>query len=123
MTKLTMTRGDTRRILFTAEMFDGSVWSPIDLTGADVFFTAKRSTGDADNVAVIALELGSGIALNDAQNGRGEVVIPASATTNLTDPTPVALEYDLQAVLVDGAVHTIERGRLIVEADVTRRVT
>lgn len=122
-TNFKMTRGDTRRILFKAEQFDGDDWKVIDLTGAALFFTAKRSTDDADGAAVIALALGSGIVLNDAPNGEGEVTIPPAATDSLTGPFPLALEYDLQAKLAGGQIYTIERGRLTIEADVTRRTT
>lgn len=118
-----MTRGDTRRIMFKAEQFDGDAWGVIDLTGAALFFTAKRSTNDADGAAVITLTLGSGIVLNDAPAGEGEVTIPPAATDSLTGPFPLALEYDLQAKLAGGQIYTIERGRLTIEADVTRRTT
>lgn len=122
-TNLKMTRGDTRRVLFKAEQFDGEAWRAIDLTGAALFFTAKLSTNDPDASAVVSLTLGSGIVLNDAQAGEGEVTIPPAATDSLTGPWPLALEYDLQAKLAGGQIYTIERGRLIIEPDVTRRTS
>jgi hypothetical protein len=112
---LDLPRGDTGR------------WNlsfSVNLTGAKVWFTAKRAWTDADSAAVIALstDLG-GITITDASAGTARLTIPPAATASLTTPpppSPLTLLYDIQVKEADGSITTVQQGHLLVRADITR---
>jgi len=111
---LELPRGDTGR------------WNlafSVNLTGAKIWFTAKRAYTDADNAAVISLSTTTtGITITDAPNGAATLVIPPSATSALVTPpppTPLTLVYDVQVKESDGTVTTVQWGKLNIRGDVT----
>jgi hypothetical protein len=107
-------RGDTSSINFSLTD-DGS---PVDLTGATVFFTAKPAlTNDiTDTSAVMSVEVTS-----HSNPTAGETVIPLSSTD--TDVTPGEYFYDIQVKRGDATIVSIPARKLEVFADVTRRTT
>lgn len=115
MSDLEMTRGDTRRWLLTFS---------VDLTGAKIWFTAKRALSDADGAALIALSSGtSAITITDAAAGQCTLVIPPAATAGVATPSPsqpLSLVYDIQIRESDGTITTVQRGNLRIKADVTQ---
>jgi hypothetical protein len=113
MTTLSMTRGDDRT-LDLAVTFDGA---PVDLSGAQLWWTAKMRHLDTDADAVIRKSSADGITVVDAAGGLATVAIKPEDTATL--PGSNALWWDLQ-VKSGGLVHTIAKGRLVVNADVTR---
>ena len=114
---LELPRGDTGRWLLTFN---------VNLTGAKVWFTAKRAFTDADSAAVIALSTTTGgVTILDAALGTARLVIPSSATSALTTPgppSPLTLVYDIQIREADGTITTVQQGRLNIRGDVTHGV-
>lgn len=103
MTYLAMTRGDDRTLTVTASE---------DLDGADLEFTARRRPYSD---IVIHKRLGAGITLGDPTT-TAVVAIDADDTDDLT---PDVLYWDLQVVDTANETHTVARGRLAIEPDIT----
>jgi hypothetical protein len=115
---LELSRGDTGR------------WNlafSVPLTGAKLWFTAKRNVGDTDSLAVISLSTtAGGITITDAAAGLAQLVIPSSATASLLTPLPPAalyLFYDIQLREADATVTTMFSGKLRIMADITQSTT
>lgn len=110
---ITLIRGDSSSIDFT--LTDNN--SPVDLTGATVFFTAKPAlTNDvSDNTAVITVEVTS-----HTNPTAGETTIPLSDTD--TDVTPGEYYYDIQVKRDGNVITSIHYRKLEIVADVTRRI-
>jgi hypothetical protein len=108
-------RGDDLTLDVALVNDDGT---PADITGFGFTFTVKRSITDLDLDAVWQGSLGSGVAIVDAVAGTALVSAPANATAAWPIGT---LLWDLQ-VIAGGEVHTIDSGKLIVLADVTRAI-
>jgi hypothetical protein len=97
---------------------------PVNLTGYQLWFTAKKHSLDPDSQAVAQLDNMSigGIVITLAVNGTGTATMQPAATFNFPDG-PVRLLYDLQAKDPTGLVTTIESGTLTVVPDTTRRTS
>ena len=107
-------RGDTKRIMLEFTDTDGTA---INLTNALVFFTMKTKPTDADADAVLAKTVSSH---TDPTAGKTEIVLEHSDTDDLT---PASYYYDIQLVLSNGFVATIDNGKVKVLTDITRRVS
>lgn len=117
MTLLSMTRGDTAA--FAIALTDGA-GDPLDLTGVDITFTAKRRLRDADTDAVFQKTVGAGIEVDaDPTTGLATLSFLPTDTSGLTDLRP--LHWDIQ-VEGGGEVSTPLSGRLVISTDVTREV-
>lgn len=114
MTDLRMYRGDDRDFTVTLTE-DGS---PMDLTGADVRFTAKEHLRDDDEDAVVVATVGDGIVVDDPTSGVLVVSVDAEDTDGLGTVTRF-LRYDVQ-VTRGGSTRTVVAGRLYIDADVSR---
>lgn len=103
-------RGDSATINFTL--------TNTDLSGSTVFFTAKPAlTDDADDTtAVITKETTS-----HTNPTAGETAI--ILTPEDTDVEPGTYYYDIQVVIDVNTIISIPARKLIVYADVTRRVS
>lgn len=110
-------RGDDYE--FDVPIIDQVTGLPVDVTGTEFWFTAKRSLYDLDVDAVISKDMTTGIAVIDGPGGRARVFIDAADTTPLYKKT--VLRYDVQWRDHDGRIHTVDSGDLLVELDVTRR--
>jgi hypothetical protein len=111
--QLTMFRGNTMVFDFAVTLGG----NPVDLTGADIWFTAKTSPAASD--VVFQKVVGQGITVADAANGTGLIELVPSDTHGLGART-VQLYFDLE-VEIAGAVYTVSVGRLVVEPDLTER--
>lgn len=111
---VTATRGDTIDLEVTVTR-DGA---PVDLTGADLWFTAKLKVKDADVDAVAQKTVGSGITVTDAVNGEALITLDPADTDGLTKET--TLYCDVQLVEASGRVTTVASGTLTILRDVTR---
>jgi hypothetical protein len=82
----------------------------VDLTGAVLWFTAKRSARDPDSSAVLAKDtVGGGVAVVDAVAGSFRVVLSEADTGGV----PVGrYAYSIKLLEADGTTTTIERGVL-----------
>lgn len=118
-TNLTMIRGDTVPINLTITNAQGAV----DLTGCELWFSAKKSVADPDP-PIIAKSSGvlGGIQVTDAAGGLATVTLDPADTSAFTADTQL-LTYDVQ--LKDGAgnITTVASGYLTITADVTLATT
>lgn len=110
---LTVKRGDT----IDLEVTVARGGSPVDLSGADLWFTAKRKLKDLDIAAVAQKTLGDGIAVTDAPAGELLVTLAPDDTDDLTKET--VLYCDVQMVEASGRVTTVASGTLTVQLDAT----
>lgn len=110
-----MTRGDDVTLDVTAV----DQGQPVDLTGCDLWWTAKLRKLDADAEAVMQKtnEPGGGITVTDQLGGIAEVAILPADTEDLAS---IALWWDLQVRDGDDKIRTLASGRLVVNSDVTR---
>lgn len=113
MGDLSIVRGDTVLIDLTVTR-DGA---PVSLSGASLWWTAKRRTSDADAAAVIAKTTAAGITVTDAPGGKARVTITAAETAALTD---TLLYWDAQVRETSGTVSTVASGQVAIAPDVTR---
>jgi hypothetical protein len=114
MADLTAVRGDTNEYDVTVTR-DGSA---LDLTGATLKFTAKRSMDDSDLQAVFQKTIGSGIVVTDEPGGLATLTVDPADTSSL--PAPRSFHYDLELTESDGRVTTVAIGQLRLSADVER---
>jgi hypothetical protein len=111
-----MTRGDT----YTFDVTITRSSSPVDLTGASFWCTAKNSLADDDVDAVFQKTLSSGIAVvGAAANGKIRVTIAATDTATLSHTATTALQIDVQMKESTNQVTTVAQGTLTVTPDVT----
>ena len=113
-----MRRGDTFRLQLQV-IDDLNV--NVDLTGAKVWATFKRSVTDVDGYALATLSttVGGVTIVSPATSGQVQIVLPASATVGLADDMTKVI-YDVQVRLSDGTVGTVDMALLEVWPDVTR---
>jgi hypothetical protein len=114
-TYLSMYRGDDESFDVAVVDRDGDV---VDLTGADLRFTAKRDVGDLDVDAVMAKTIGAGITVTNAAGGLARIDIDAADTDTMTRGT--VLVWDLQAQDNSDKVRTLASGTLRIQVDVSR---
>ncbi len=117
-----MWRGDT----FSFDLdpiIDPKTNIPRNLTGCKLWFTAKGNVALNDNQASIALDTASlgGVTIVDPVRALVTVTVPPIATRALPDG-PVVLVYDVQLMLTNGTILTVEAGSIIVFPDVTRAI-
>jgi hypothetical protein len=112
-----MIRGDTLKFDFTV-LDDQN--DPINLTNAELRFTAKWRFSDADASAVIRKDnlLLGGITVTDAVNGKAQLKTLPGDTSGLP-AYKTELYYDIQVETSLGEVYTPLRGILIIEPDAT----
>jgi hypothetical protein len=119
MTRLSITRGDTR--VFTITLTDADE-EALDLTGMSVTFTAKRTRFDSDEDAVIAKSIGSGIVVDEPTSGVALMTLDPEDTEALPARTH-RLYYDVQVVDVLGVVVTPLADIVEIRPDVTQDTT
>lgn len=117
--KLEMYRGDTPSWNLEANQADGL---DLDISSGKVFFTAKKSTRQADVDAVFqkTSDPGEGITISDGPAGLFTVKLVSADTANVY--APIYLHWDVQWVNGGGDVFTLMVGELLVKPDVTRSV-
>lgn len=112
MAALVMFRNDNAQFLLTV-LQNGTA---VDLTGAKLWFTAKRSFTDIDADALIQQTTGGG-GIVVTGLGTARIIIDPARLATMSGPT--SLFYDVQLLDAAGAIHTIESGTLDVRQDVT----
>lgn len=116
MSNLRMFRGDTR--ILEATVVD-SAGATVDISGADLRWTAKRKLGDLDADAVIIKTSVDGIDLvGGGTTGELTITLDPEDTDDLLKTT--TLLWDLQVTDGIGQVTTVDNGRLRIESDVSR---
>lgn len=114
--KQPVARGDT--IVFDATITRPPGGPPVNLTGATVTCTGRRTLEEAASAYVFRVSTGTGIVLTSPTLGQCRVTIPPTATSALPDWP--ALYVDVEMTESDGRVSTPIRGRLILTPDVSR---
>jgi hypothetical protein len=107
-----MTRGDDATFVIVAV---DALNKPVNLSGATLRFTAKKSRTDA--VPTLSKSTGSGITHTDPANGQAELTFVPADTSSLY--APIALIFDVQLTEGTGKVSTIILGVLQIGADIT----
>jgi hypothetical protein len=116
-TRLEMFRGDDES--FDVVVTEADEVTRVDLSGADLRFTAKRKITDEDDAAIIVLTTtDSTITLTDAAQGEARLDVPAVQTDSLTKDS--LLFWDLQVFDIADKTRTVASGQLIVRRDVSR---
>lgn len=110
------TRGDT--VIFVATITRPPGGPPVDLSGAELACTGRRTLDEPAADYVFRLEIGSGITVTDAPAGLVRVRVPPEATAALPDWP--SLYVDLELTEPDGRVSTPLKGRLVLTPDVSR---
>lgn len=90
-----------------------------DLTDWSLWLTAKKRLTDADADAVFQLTSASGITLQSATGGYFQAAIGPDDYAGL-DYEKATLYADVQGKDGDGKVHTLAKGMITIEPDVTR---
>ncbi len=119
--QITMFRGDSLVLEIVVKQSD----VPTDLTGAKVWFTAKRTLNDLDGSAIIQVSSPADITIDPdqvANPGKATIVVPASATATLGEAA-LQLFYDIQVKFSNGRVATVQFGQLLVTPDVTQTIS
>lgn len=121
---LEMFRGDTKTFDVFATKPDPTIGTPtpIDLTAAKIWFTAKRTPTDADLNAVVALvSTGSGITVVSAAAGQMRIAVPGASTNGLPDD-PISLLYAVKVREASGVLTTVQSGALLVRPSAARAI-
>jgi len=97
---------------------------PFNLTGAEIWFTAKNNKADPDQAAIFALNTAAlgGVAILVAAAGTYSVTGPSIATSGFAD-SKIRLFADTQIKDATGRISTVEIGPLDVFPDATRSIT
>lgn len=112
-------RGDTAYLDFTVTVAGAAQ----DITGWELWFTAKRRIGDGDADAVILKNsLGSGVTILNAALGTASVTLSPADTASLL-PEAVRLYADIQGKDGAGHVFTLDAFTFTIRGDVTRTTT
>lgn len=114
---LTMYRGDTPQWALAVTDAAGA---PFDLTGYDLYFTAKRLITDADP-GVFQLAVGAGITVTNAAGGLATIQPRRADTSALTDDARLFYDVQLSQAGAPDQTFTVDRGELVITRDVTRQ--
>lgn len=107
-------RGDTVTRQLTFQNEDGT---PMDITGATVFFTAKTAADDdVTDSAAIKKDITSH---DNAVAGLSTLILTPAETT----VTPGKYTYDFQLKTASGNIITYSGGKIEILADITRRTS
>src|SRR4051812_7276727 len=125
MTNLTATQGDTIVLATTITRKNPGtgVVAPVDITLADLWFTAKYNLEESDEDALV--QLGTKSPLDGIEksatptDGKATVTIDPGATEGLSNST-VFLFWDIELEEADGTVTTVDSGRLALVNDATK---
>lgn len=110
---------------------DGTpIYPPAVLTGCTLEFTVKVNVTDTEPLIYKQSAPNGGIIITNAALGRAQIQIAAADTAGVVPPTGVDNSdllswgaeyfYDLQLTDTGGAIYTVQRGRFIVQLDLTR---
>ena len=106
-------RGDTK--VLEGQAKNSADDTPIDLTGALLWFTVKKKRSDVDP-GVLQKTVGSGILITDALQGEFKIEVAPSDTASLNG----RFYWDLQLKNTIGQIFTLASGIFNVVIDVTK---
>jgi len=111
MTKISVIRGDSRTIQVT---FTDSSNQPVDLTGAELFFTVNASSDPTDDSSAAIHKTVS--VFTDPTSG----VATISLSGTDTDIDPKTYFYDVQIKDASGDITSSKQDKFTVTADISR---
>lgn len=114
-TNLTLVRGDTWPLEFEAR--NATTGAIYDITGSTWWLTVKTLITDVDSSAIYQAEWSSH---SDPTNGKTTLSIANTITANFVSRD---YAYDVQMKTQTGDIHTVAKGTLTVEPDVTITAT
>jgi len=94
-----MFQGETGVFDLTFTRLVNNVPTPVDLTGAEIWFTIKRYFTDADP-GIVQLTVGSGIVVAVPSSGLATATVPNTTTPPIV--SPASLVYDVKLKEADG---------------------
>lgn len=114
-----MSRGDTPTWEVKVLQYDGG---PVfNLTGCEMWFTAKKQINDTDSAAVFQLtQAGGQIVFTDAVNGVAEITPQVTSTNTLTADMVVYWDVQIRTPGPNPKTHTPIRGAMLIKRDITR---
>lgn len=118
MSLLAMVRGDTATFTITVTNQDGT---PFDLTSATLWFSVRSAPGAVGYIFQKKTP-SSGITVATPTTGVAVISIDNADTSGLS-PSEQRLVWDCQLKTSGGSIFTINRGDLIVSADITTETT
>jgi len=118
--KITMFIRDDRTLSVVVNLDTGT---PVNLTGAKIWFTVKSRSTDTDASALILKKNvaaggdNSQIKITVGAEGKAEIYIVPADTTALNPGTYL---YDIQITLASGKTYTVVRDKFTLKEDVTK---
>lgn len=94
---------------------------PIDLTGAKIYFTAKKAFTEADPGEIQISSPANITIVAPATAGTVVIAVPAANTVGYPS-TPVRLYYDITVIEADGTVSKPELGEIVVNPASTNAI-
>lgn len=115
--QLRMFRGDTPTFLITVT---DRVGAAFDISGYEIWFTAKNNKDDPDASAVFQITTVTGdIVITSGVGGLAEATPPASATSGFTADRQLFYDVQLRNAALT-RTYTVAAGTLTVTRDITR---
>jgi hypothetical protein len=110
-------RGDTAALSVAVKKPDDTDY---DITGCELFFTAKYDRDMPDSEAQIKKDsVEGGIGIIDAVSGEAVIILDPDDTKDLETGVPYFCDVQVKTSL--GAIHTAAIGRILLLDDATRR--
>lgn len=117
--KLKLETRHNASIEFTMTLIDLQTNLPVDLSLAEIWFTAKQSADDADNAAVIqATKTGGNIVVSGTSHNI--LTVRADNVANILPNEPVTLVCDVKVKLPDVFAQVVGEGTLKISKAVTQ---
>jgi len=112
--RLTLIRGDSRTYTLTFKTAAGTLYC---LKNWAVFFTLKTNWSSADAQASLQKIVTT---FSDTTSGTSGVATVSILPTDTVDLEPGEYDYDISVRTSSNETHTVQRGKLTLEYDVTR---
>ncbi len=117
--KLKLETRHNNSIEFSMAIIDLKSNQPVDLSAAEIWFTAKQSADDADNVAVIQVTKAGGNIVVSGTN-HNILTVRADNVASALPNEPVTLVCDVKVKLPDVFAQVVGEGTLKVSKAVTQ---
>lgn len=117
--KLKLETRHNNSIEFSMTIIDLKSNQPVDLSAAEIWFTAKQSADDADNVAVIQVTKAGGNIVVSGTN-HDVLTVRADNVASALPNEPVTLVCDVKVKLPDVFAQVVGEGTLKVTKAVTQ---
>lgn len=117
--KLKLETRHNNSIEFSMTIIDLQTNQPVDLSSAEIWFTAKQSADDLDNAAVVQVTKAGGNIIVSGTN-HNVLTVRADSVANALPNEPVTLVCDVKVKLPDVFAQVVGEGTLKVSKAVTQ---